>query len=146
MPGDGEDAIGLDQKPEGTGKPDRSASAPRHQVGVVGSDSTRCMRAALSLVLLGFGQLFTVAVAQERPAASTQSVMLEDLTWIEVRDAIATGKTTAIYYAGSTEQNGPHMVNGRLVGTRTPDLRRVNSRAQDAPPPETSRSAPKDKC
>jgi hypothetical protein len=43
MPGDGEDAIGLDQKPEGTGKPDRSASAPRHRVGVAGWDSTPCM-------------------------------------------------------------------------------------------------------
>jgi hypothetical protein len=43
MPGDGEDSIGLDQKPEGTGKPDRSASAPRHRVGVAGRDSTRCM-------------------------------------------------------------------------------------------------------
>ena len=40
---DGEDAIGLDQKPEGTGKPDRSASAPRHRVGVAGGDSTPCM-------------------------------------------------------------------------------------------------------
>src|SRR5437879_806430 len=43
MPGDGEDAIGLNQKPDGTGKPDRSASAPRHPVGVVGWDSTPCM-------------------------------------------------------------------------------------------------------
>src|SRR2546422_3663715 len=43
MPGDEEDAIGLDQKPEGTGKPDRSASSPRHRVGVAGWDSTPCM-------------------------------------------------------------------------------------------------------
>jgi hypothetical protein len=35
MPGEGDDAIGLDQKPEGTGEPDRSGSAPRHRVGVV---------------------------------------------------------------------------------------------------------------
>ncbi len=44
MPGDGEDAIGLDQKSEGTGKPDRSASAP-HGIdwGVAGWDSTPCM-------------------------------------------------------------------------------------------------------
>ena len=33
MPGDGEDAAGLDQKPQGTGKPDWSASAPPHRVG-----------------------------------------------------------------------------------------------------------------
>ena len=47
------------------------------------------------------------------PAASTPSLFVEDLTWTEVRDAIAAGKTTAIYYAGSAEQNGPHMVIGK---------------------------------
>lgn len=41
------------------------------------------------------------------------SVYIEDLTWPEVRDAIAGGATTAIYYAGSTEQNGPHMATGK---------------------------------
>jgi creatinine amidohydrolase len=48
------------------------------------------------------------------PAHSqTPSVWIEDLTWPEVRDAIASGKRTAIIYAGSTEQNGPHMVLGK---------------------------------
>ncbi len=45
--------------------------------------------------------------------AQTRSLHVEDLTWTEVRDAIAAGKTTAIYYAGSTEQNGPHMALGK---------------------------------
>ena len=44
--------------------------------------------------------------------ARAQSVYVEDLTWTEVRDAIAAGKTTAIVYAGSTEQKGPHMAIG----------------------------------
>ncbi len=39
--------------------------------------------------------------------AQTSSLLIEDTTWTEVRDTIAAGKTTAIYYAGSTEQNGP---------------------------------------
>jgi len=43
-----------------------------------------------------------------RGEAST--VGLEDITWPEVRDAIAAGKLTAIIYVGSSEQNGPHMV------------------------------------
>jgi len=47
------------------------------------------------------------------PLAHAQSVFIEDLTWMEVRDAIAKGAHTAIYYAGSTEQNGPHMVTGK---------------------------------
>lgn len=47
------------------------------------------------------------------PPAQAGSVFIEDLTWPEVRDAIASGKTTALYYAGSTEQNGPHMALGK---------------------------------
>jgi creatinine amidohydrolase/Fe(II)-dependent formamide hydrolase-like protein len=46
-------------------------------------------------------------------ATSAQSLFIEDLTWLEVRDAIDKGSTTAIYYAGSTEQNGPHMAIGK---------------------------------
>lgn len=42
-------------------------------------------------------------------SAQTRSVYTEDLTWFEIRDAIAAGTTTAIIYAGGTEQNGPHM-------------------------------------
>jgi creatinine amidohydrolase len=56
--------------------------------------------------------LIVLFLAAAIPAQS-RSVMIEDLTWTEVRDAIAAGKTTAIYYAGSTEQNGPHMVLGK---------------------------------
>lgn len=43
----------------------------------------------------------------------SKSLLIEDLTWTEVRDAIASGKTTAIYYAGSIEQNGPGMALGK---------------------------------
>lgn len=46
-------------------------------------------------------------------AAAPPSVFIEELTWVEVRDAIASGAHTAIYYAGSTEQNGPHLVTGK---------------------------------
>ena len=42
-------------------------------------------------------------------SAQTRSVYTEDLTWMEVREAIAAGKTSAIVFAGGTEQNGPHM-------------------------------------
>ena len=45
--------------------------------------------------------------------AQTSSVWIDDLTWPEVRDAIAAGKRTAIVYTGSSEQNGPHMVIGK---------------------------------
>lgn len=46
-------------------------------------------------------------------AAQARSIFIEDLTWPEISDAIRRGTDTAIYYAGSTEQNGPHMVTGK---------------------------------
>jgi len=46
-------------------------------------------------------------------AAHAESVYIEDLTWQEVQMAIQHGKTTAIIYTGSTEQNGPHMALGK---------------------------------
>jgi creatinine amidohydrolase/Fe(II)-dependent formamide hydrolase-like protein len=42
-------------------------------------------------------------------SAQTRSVYIEDLTWFEIRDAMAAGRTSAIVFAGGTEQNGPHM-------------------------------------
>src|SRR5215813_15111361 len=41
------------------------------------------------------------------------TVFLERLTWTEVRDAVAAGKTTIIIPTGGTEQNGPHMAIGK---------------------------------
>src|SRR5918994_708122 len=47
------------------------------------------------------------------PALAQNSVYIEELTWTEVRDAIAAGTTTVILGTGGTEQNGPHMVLGK---------------------------------
>ena len=57
-----------------------------------------------------------------RPIPARDSVWIEELTYLEVRDAIKAGKTTALVCAGSTEQNGPYMSGAkhqyaiRLVG------------------------------
>ncbi len=56
---------------------------------------------------------FALLPAASAALAAPPSVYVEELTWPEVRDAIAAGANTAIYYAGSTEQNGPHMVTGK---------------------------------
>jgi creatinine amidohydrolase len=61
------------------------------------------------LVTAGAVTLPRVSVAQQ----PSSPVMIESMTWTEVRDAIAAGRRTAIIYAGSTEQNGPHMVLGK---------------------------------
>lgn len=39
-------------------------------------------------------------------------VEFENMTWVEVKDALAAGKTTALYYTGGTEQRGPQNTNG----------------------------------
>lgn len=46
-------------------------------------------------------------------AAGPASRAIEDLTWTEVREFVATGGTTAIVPVGGTEQNGPHLVLGK---------------------------------
>jgi creatinine amidohydrolase len=54
------------------------------------------------------------ALATATPVhAAGETVYLEDMTWTEVRDAVAAGRTTIIVPAGGTEQSGPHMALGK---------------------------------
>lgn len=48
-----------------------------------------------------------------RPIAAFDTVFLEEMTWMEVRDALAQGKTTAIVATGGVEQNGPYLATGK---------------------------------
>jgi creatinine amidohydrolase len=48
-----------------------------------------------------------------RPIDPVDSVFLEELTWMEVRDAMRAGKTTAIIATGGIEQNGPYLALGK---------------------------------
>jgi creatinine amidohydrolase len=48
-----------------------------------------------------------------RPIAAFDSVWTEELTWMEVRDAIKAGKTTALILTGGVESNGPHLATGK---------------------------------
>lgn len=49
----------------------------------------------------------------ERPVDALNSVWIEELTYLEVRDAIAGGKTTVIISTGGVEQNGPYVATGK---------------------------------
>jgi creatinine amidohydrolase/Fe(II)-dependent formamide hydrolase-like protein len=49
----------------------------------------------------------------ERPIDAFDSVWIEELTWIEVRDAIRAGRTTAIIATGGIEQNGHFLATGK---------------------------------
>ena len=55
----------------------------------------------------------TVApLGDARATAKDPIVEFEMMTWPEVKDALAAGKTTALFYTGGTEQRGPQNVNG----------------------------------
>lgn len=53
------------------------------------------------------------ALKEPRTIDAVNSVWIEELTWMEVRDAIAAGKTTVIIPTGGIEQNGPYAVTGK---------------------------------
>jgi creatinine amidohydrolase/Fe(II)-dependent formamide hydrolase-like protein len=46
-------------------------------------------------------------------AQAPDTVLLEELTWTELRDLIGAKTTTIIVPVGATEQNGPHMTLGK---------------------------------
>ena len=52
-------------------------------------------------------------LAAERPIAASDSHWIEELTWMEVRDRIAGGTTTAILPTGGIEENGPFLAMGK---------------------------------
>ncbi|MDQ7250263.1 creatininase family protein [Dongia sedimenti] len=63
------------------------------------------------LVLVG---LILIAMIRAAPAdPGPDSVMIEDLTWPEIKARMEAGATTIIVPTGGTEQNGPHMVLGK---------------------------------
>jgi creatinine amidohydrolase/Fe(II)-dependent formamide hydrolase-like protein len=47
------------------------------------------------------------------PLPAPNTVWLEEMTWMDVRDALAAGKTTAIIPTGGVEPNGPFLVTGK---------------------------------
>ncbi|HLJ09738.1 MAG TPA: creatininase family protein [Planctomycetaceae bacterium] len=48
-----------------------------------------------------------------RPIEAVDSVFTEELTWMEIRDAMKEGKTTVIVATGGIEQNGPYLATGK---------------------------------
>jgi creatinine amidohydrolase len=48
-----------------------------------------------------------------RPMAGTNTLLIEEMTWMEVRDALAEGMTTVIVGTGGVEQNGPYVAAGK---------------------------------
>jgi creatinine amidohydrolase/Fe(II)-dependent formamide hydrolase-like protein len=48
-----------------------------------------------------------------RPIDALDSVYIEEMTWLEVRDAMKAGKHTVIIATGGVEQNGPYLATGK---------------------------------
>jgi creatinine amidohydrolase/Fe(II)-dependent formamide hydrolase-like protein len=71
------------------------------------------MRVVKAVPLIVLACSVWISAAQAPSVPQTDSVFLEDLTWIEARNAIAAGKTTVVIPTGGTEQNGPHIVLGK---------------------------------
>jgi creatinine amidohydrolase len=47
------------------------------------------------------------------PLPAPNTVWLEEMTWMDVRDALAAGKKTVIIPTGGMEPNGPWLVTGK---------------------------------
>jgi creatinine amidohydrolase len=47
------------------------------------------------------------------PLPATSTVWIEEMTWMDVRDAIRSGRTTVIIPTGGVEPNGPWLVTGK---------------------------------
>jgi creatinine amidohydrolase/Fe(II)-dependent formamide hydrolase-like protein len=109
------------------------------------------MRRVLSTIpaiaLLSAATAFAQAPASKPAAAKNTAqaskkqplVEFEMMTWPEVKQALADGKTTALFYTGGTEQRGPQNVNGghTLMGreiVRTIALRLGNAIAMPVLP------------
>jgi len=65
---------------------------------------SKALAAAVCLILICAGRAF---------AQTPDTVLLEELTWTELRDLIGAKSTTIIVPVGGTEQNGPHMTLGK---------------------------------
>ncbi|MET0280385.1 MAG: creatininase family protein [Steroidobacteraceae bacterium] len=72
----------------------------------------RVSAAIVSAALLGACSAAARTEPSPARAAVHDRVDLELMTWVELKAAIAQGKTTALVYNGGTETRGPQAVNG----------------------------------
>jgi creatinine amidohydrolase len=101
------------------------------------------MRVRVSIVCAGVALIVAVASAQNRlpldaprPIERGTSLWAEELTSMEIRDAIREGTTTIIIGTGGVEQNGPYVAGGKhnfVLQTVLPYIARAIGRALIAP-------------
>lgn len=75
-------------------------------------------------------------LSAENPLEEGDSLWIDDLTYLEVRDRIARGHTIAIVPTGGIEQNGPYLVTGKhnvMLEPLCPEIARQLGNAMCAP-------------
>jgi hypothetical protein len=88
----------------------------------------RSVAAALAIVVIaGASARLQTPSPQEavRPIEAGDSLWTEELTWMEVRDAVRAGKTTVLIGTGGVEQNGPYVAGGKhnfVLATVMPEI------------------------
>lgn len=72
----------------------------------------------------------------KRPIEAGDSLWTEELTWMEVRDAVRAGNTRVVIGTGGVEQNGPYLVGGKhnyVLATVMPEIAKAIGRSLLAP-------------
>jgi len=67
--------------------------------------------AALAILAAALSAAFQAEAP--RPIAAHDTLFIEEMTWMEVRDALKAGKDTVIIATGGVEQNGPYLATGK---------------------------------
>jgi len=83
--------------------------------------SRACFTLVVAAVCLATGFLVANALPSQppkvapdvRPIEGHDTVFVEEMTWMEVRDALKDKKTTVIVPTGGVEENGPYVVTGK---------------------------------
>lgn len=81
-------------------------------IGVLIGLASPCVSQAVVLPG-GSATALTPDASGTRPIAAHDSVFIEELTWMEIRDALEAGFTTVIVPTGGVEQNGPYLPTGK---------------------------------
>ena len=106
------------------------------------SRRTIFLSSGLSLFIIAFGltslwsPINDQPIPFPRPIEGIDSVFLEELTWMEVRDAIASGTDSIIVPTGGVEQNGPYLALGKhnyILELTTESIARALGRTLVAP-------------
>lgn len=83
-------------------------------------------------VIFAWLMVMTLACPVSPLCAAAAQVEIAQMTWVEVRDAIAAGRATVILPTGGTEQNGPHMITGKHNVIVAVAAKRIAEKLNDA--------------